>query len=343
MSKQFNKIYLIVFGSLLFALACSKESSFENGSGLGGSASGSLKDSVGNCMGIVIKGTYAVDTVLVDSNYVTVTATISSAGKYKIYTDTVNGFWFRDSAYVLIAGTQTFKLKGYGKPILPIASNFTVFFNTSYCLFSITPTGTGGTSGGGGNGVTAPSGDYFPISANSNWTYDNTQLTDTVKYTCTNSNIIRTAIGQTYRLFLNNKNDSLLYRKDSLQGNYYRYGSFFDSSTVFEYKFLDDKLPLNSFWETQEFQTISLGVTYTVKVRFTIDAKNASFSINGNNIDSVFKIRQEVLQKQTGGLFLILSAYTQYNYFAKKIGLVWSDYPNYTPAFSEKIRNWKIY
>lgn len=343
MSKQFNKIYFVLFSSILFALACSKESSFESGIGLGGLASGSLKDSVGNCQNIVIKGTYAVDTVLTDSNYVTVTATITSAGKYKIYTDTVNGFWFRDSAYVLIAGTQTFKLKGYGKPILPIASNFTVFFNTSYCLFSITPTGTGGTNGGGGTGVTAPSGDYFPISTNSSWTYDNTRLGDTVKYTCTNSYINGTTSGQTYRLFITNQSDSLLYRKDSLQGNYYQYGAFFDSSTVFEYKFLDDKLPLNSFWETQEFQAISVGVTYNLKVRFTVDAKNVSYVINVNNIDSVFKIRQEVYQKQTGGLFSLLSAYTQYAYYAKKIGLVWTDYPNYTPAFSEKIRKWKIY
>ncbi len=341
MSKQFNKIYFILFSGMLLLLACAKETSFETGN-LYGTAQGTLKDSVGNCQGVTINGIYAVDTVLTDSNYVSVIATITTPGLYKIYTDTVNGFWFRDSAYVLTTGTKTFKLKGYGKPILPIASNFTVFFNTSYCLFSITPTGTGGgSSGGGGTGVTAPSGDYFPITTNSNWTYDNTLLADTVRYTCTNIN--GTAGGKTYRLFVTTQSDSLLYRKDSLQGNYYQYGAFFDSSTVFEYKFLDDKLPLNSSWETQEFQAISMGVTYTLKVRFTIDAKNASYSINGNNIDSVFKIRQDVLQKQTGGLFSILSAYTQYAYYAKKIGLVWSDYPNYTPAFSEKIRKWKIY
>ena len=342
MGKHFNKIHLFIFGIAVLIIGCAKETSFETGNPFG-LAQGSLKDSMGNCQNIIIKGNYAVDTVMNDSNYVTVTATILSAGKYKIYTDTVNGFWFRDSAYVLTAGMQTFKLKGFGKPILPIASNFTVFFNTSFCLFSITPTGTGFTGGGGG--VTSPSGDYFPTTVNSNWTYNNSGLNDTVRYTCTNLTGTVASTGKTYKVFATSQADTLFYRKDSLQGNYYQYGAFFDSSTVFEFKFLDDKLPLNSFWETQEFTATSGGVTDTLKVRFTIDAKNTSFTINTKVYDSVIKVRQEVLKKEksSGGLFTILSGYTQYTYYAKKIGVVWFDYPNYNPAYSEKIKTYNIF
>ena len=340
MGKHLTKIHLFIFSLVLLIVGCAKETSFESGN-LFGLAQGSLKDSMGNCQNIAIKGTYVVDTVLIDSNYVTVTATILSAGRYKIYTDTVNGFWFRDSAYVLTAGTQTFKLKGFGKPTLPIASNFTVFFNTSFCLFSITPTGGGSNVGGGG--LTSPSGDYFPTTANSNWTYDNSGLNDTVRYTCTSLTGTVASTGKTYKVFTTSQADTFLYRKDSLQGNYYQYGAFYDSSTVFEFKFLDDKLPLNSFWETQEFTATSGGVTSTLKVRFTIDAKNISYTINGSNLDSVIKVRQETLLKDATGLYTILTGYTQYTYYAKKIGIAWSDYPNNTPAYSEKIKRYKIF
>ena len=85
MSKQFYKIYLFVFCSLLLIVSCTKETSFESGS-LFGSAEGTLKDTAGNCQGISIKGQYVMDSVLTDSNYVTITATITKSGNYKIYT-----------------------------------------------------------------------------------------------------------------------------------------------------------------------------------------------------------------------------------------------------------------
>lgn len=339
MNKYFNKIYLILFSSLFFVLACSKESSFETGNGLATVAQGTLKDSVGNCQGIGISGTYAVDTVFTDSNYVTVTATITTPGIYKIYTDTVNGFWFSDSAYIFTFGTQTFKLKGYGKPILPIASNFTVFFNTSYCLFSITPSGVGGT------GATPASGQYFPISTNSNWTYNfNTGVADTVRYTCTN--LVATFNSNTYRLFVSTHSDSLLYRKDSLLGNYYKYMSFTadpGSNVAFEYKFLDDKQPVNSFWESPEFTFTSGGVSYTQKIRLTIDAKNTSYTFNGNSFANVIKVRQETWQKDATGTFVIVTGSTSYHYYAKNIGTIWSDYPNGSVPYYEKLQRWQIF
>ncbi|MBC7651815.1 MAG: hypothetical protein H7101_08705, partial [Deinococcales bacterium] len=300
MNKQFYKIYSFVFCSLLLILSCTKETSFESGN-LFGSAEGTLKDSTGNCQGISIKGQYVMDSVLTDSNYVTITATITKPGNYKIYSDTVNGFWFRDSAFVLTAGVKTFKLKGYGKPILPKTANFTVLFNASACLFSITVTTTAG-GGGGGNTPTAPSGDYFPITPNSNWTYDYTSNPpDTIRYT--SKNFTATVNNKVYRIFTTNLGDTLAYRKDSLQGEYFAYSRFANDSRPLDYKFLDDKLPVNSFWETDTISTVALGFPTTYKIRFTIDAKNASYIINGNALDSVIKVKQEVFIQVPGGLF----------------------------------------
>ena len=333
MSKQFFRIYLLVFSSLLLILSCTKETSVENGV-IFGLAEGTLKDSVGNCQGITIIGQYVMDSVMTDSNYVTVTANITKAGNYKIYSDTVNGFWFRDSAFVLTTGLRTFKLKGYGKPILPNTANFTVFFNSSACLLSIKVTNT--PISGGGTTPTVPSGDYFPTTTNSNWTYNYTAA-DTVRYTSTN--FIATINNKVYNVFTTSLGDTLVYRKDSLKGEYYTYSRFANDSRFIDFKFLDDKLPVNSFWETDTLSTAAFGTRVTYKVRLTIDTKNASYTINGNTLDSVIKVRQETLIRDPGGLYTKDTANISYTYYAKKIGYVRYE----SPTYNETIRRWQIF
>lgn len=127
-------------------LACEKEYSFESGSS--STSAGTLKDSLGNCNPIVIGGTYTENQSLGSSNTVDVTVTVSTAGKYRISSDTINGFWFIDSGYFASPGAYTIRLKGGGKPILPIQSDFTVSYGSSYCDFSITPAAGTPSSGG---------------------------------------------------------------------------------------------------------------------------------------------------------------------------------------------------
>lgn len=139
MKQSIFKITFIF--ALLFLLEnCTKDKSFETGKGFTSYAVGSVLDSSGNCQEIVVKGNYIVDTVLTDSNYVLVNVTTTSIGRCKITTDTVNGMWFIDSVYSLTTGSQSIKVKGYGKPILPLSSTFTVTFDSTYCQFSILPT-----------------------------------------------------------------------------------------------------------------------------------------------------------------------------------------------------------
>lgn len=338
MSKYFNKTILLLFCGAMLMLACSKETSFELGLGLANPSTGTLKDSAGNCQSFSVNGSYVVDSTLNDSNYIVVTATITKGGIYKIYSDTANGYWFKDSSYVLNAGVQTFKLKGYGKPILPLKSVFTIYYNTSYCLVSVTATGTPST--GGGSTVTSPSGDYFPTTVGSNWTYYD--LTgDSLTVAC--SNFTATIASKTYKVFISDQGDTSIYRKDSLQGEYYTYGTFAGDSRLIEYKFLDDKVALNSFWETDTLSTNTFGLPLTYKIRFSIDAKNVQYTINGNVLDSVIKVKQEVLVQVSPGLFNIQPTGTTYSYFAKKVGLVWLDLPNLSPAEALKIKRWTIF
>ncbi len=144
------KNLLVVFVGILLVIACQKEYSVDSGIATGSSAAGTLKDTLGNCQPITINGNYFADSILKDSNYVLLQVNITSPGNYKINTDIQNGYSFRDSGYISTTGLQTVKLKGIGTPTLPIASDFTVFFNNTNCFFRIvSTTALGGGSGGG--------------------------------------------------------------------------------------------------------------------------------------------------------------------------------------------------
>lgn len=122
---------------MIFAIACSKEYSTETGMNAAGIATGSLKDSVGNCLPVTVAGIYRVDSTLNNTHTVTVQVDITTPGQYIIFTDTINGFWFSDSGFATATGLQSITLKGSGKPVLPIPSEFELQFGVSSCLFSV--------------------------------------------------------------------------------------------------------------------------------------------------------------------------------------------------------------
>src|SRR3954447_17859382 len=124
------KYLLVVLAGLFLFIACEKEFSLESGFA-GRTATGSLLDSLGNCRDIVANGAYFADSTLSDSNYVLVQVTIDSGGSYNIFTDTQDGFSFRDSG-VIAAGTHTIKLKASGKPAAAKQTTFEAVFDTSF-------------------------------------------------------------------------------------------------------------------------------------------------------------------------------------------------------------------
>ncbi|MDQ6815683.1 MAG: hypothetical protein M3040_18280 [Bacteroidota bacterium] len=136
--KALQYLSIIIAGLFLF-VACQKELSLESGFA-GKVASGSLLDSAGNCQMAAISGVYMVDSSLGGNNYVTVRVNIATAGSYRIFTDTQNGFSFQDSG-VVVAGVQMIQLKATGRPILAKSTTFNVVFDTSFCSFTVTVIG----------------------------------------------------------------------------------------------------------------------------------------------------------------------------------------------------------
>ncbi len=125
-----------IFLVSILMISCSKDFSYEGGVGPL-MARGSLQDSLHNCRDIQVAGNYIKDSILNQANYLVVKVNITLPGRYVVYSDTVNGYWFRDSGMIANTGLQQLTLKGYGKPFSPIAATYTIHFDTSTCSFTM--------------------------------------------------------------------------------------------------------------------------------------------------------------------------------------------------------------
>jgi hypothetical protein len=130
------KILLCFFAAAALILACQKELSHEKGNST--ESDGTLQGAGGSCLGSTIGGVYQKDTNLNSSNYVDVQVLVNSTGSYLVYTDTVNGMWFRSSGTFSATGVQSVRLTGFGKPIATGTNSFNVYYDSTTCTFSIT-------------------------------------------------------------------------------------------------------------------------------------------------------------------------------------------------------------
>ena len=308
-------------------VSCEKEYSLEN-EGFSMTALGSLVDSLGNCKQITVSGTYKVDVPLTTSNNLGANVNFIKTGKYKISSDTVNGMWFQDSGFVLNTGAVKVSVKGYGKPLLPKTSVFTLRFNGTSCSFLVTASGSGGGGGGGGD-------DYFPTSKASNWTYKyepKIGSLDTFRVTVAEETF--TIDSLEYFQFARSTEDTFYFAKNSSIGNYYAlstidfdYVFLFDSvpSYFITYPFLKERAAVNESWETQEYGIVKLitggveelGVT---KAIFTILSKNTvPYTIGGNTYQNVIAVKREI-QFKSGVTFRTVTS--GISYYAKGYGLI---------------------
>ena len=142
---------LLVLG-LGLIISCQKERSFETS---GTPSVGTLQSDVGgDCLPKTVAGAYISGTALVGtSNYIQVEVDVTTVGSYTIYTDTVNGYYFRATGVFTSTGANQVTLRGNGTPGLAGVNNFTIHYNLQTCTVPVTvlPAGTGpavGTLGG---------------------------------------------------------------------------------------------------------------------------------------------------------------------------------------------------
>lgn len=304
---------------LFLIISCQKEKSFE----LGQISKGSLQDSLGDCLTKTVTGTYIAAKALNDSNFIDVDVNVSQTGRYTIYTDTVNGYYFRGTGSFSKTGLNTVRLKGAGTPGVVGTDDFYIFFDSTFCDVSVTVQ-----SGPGGGGGGTQSGDYFPLTQNSFWTYDDGAGSDTSKITVSGTSTIG---GKTYQRFvttyeLGPPNDTLYYRKDNTTGFYYNVvdtsifsGLVTFSQSTLDVLFLKNSLTNNATWNS-DFNGKVQGQNITVRFKFTCVNANASLTANGVNYTNVYHITS-VIQAGAAGIFNDISTPQDF-YYAKGVGLI---------------------
>lgn len=129
---------------LLLIVSCQKEKSYEQGR----PSKGSLQDSSGNCLSKTVAGTYKATKSLADSNFIEVEVNVSQPGSYTIYTDTVNGYYFRATGNFNKTGANTVRLKGSGTPAIAGTDDFYIFYDSTFCDVSVTVMPNAASSGG---------------------------------------------------------------------------------------------------------------------------------------------------------------------------------------------------
>ncbi|MBI5857269.1 MAG: hypothetical protein HZB42_06430 [Sphingobacteriales bacterium] len=141
MKKQ---LILFLATVLVIAFACQKELSFESPNAI---SIGSLKDDVsGDCLPQTVNGAYIAGTALVAAtNTIVVQVDVAQTGSYTIYTDTVNGYYFRTTGVFTNTGLTNVTLRSNGTPFAAGINNFVVTYDTSICNIAVTvmPAGTG--------------------------------------------------------------------------------------------------------------------------------------------------------------------------------------------------------
>jgi hypothetical protein len=202
----------------------------------------------------------------------------------------------------------------------------------------------------------APTGDYFPITANSNWTYQHEGSTadDTLLVTSTGNT--KTFAGNPFTIFSNNYGsggiDSSYYRKNA--GLYYEYMPADPNTGVgagLEHVFLKDNVSAGTQWSTNFSATVSIPLTgggykdtiVNAVIRDTLAQKLTTFTIGAL---PVFK---DVLEVHTGYYIVGSPLLIYYNkqWLARGVGLIkYYQYDGTTNPASDytiNITRYKVY
>jgi hypothetical protein len=181
---------------------------------------------------------------------------------------------------------------------------------------------------------TSPS-DYFPRTANSNWSYQFDGNPDDSLLIKVISTPLQ-ANGNTYSIFLTHLTsplDSFGYFRRS-GSDYYEFldmGSLvgFDNPIWMEYIFLKDNKQLNDTWNSANFtgtytppggQPVSL----TLRWKFTINQQNAIVNVNGVDYPNTIEVKQDLQQIVTGNPDPVSIGYYRC-FYSKDKGLIKQD------------------
>lgn len=302
-----------------------------------GDAIGTLGSNAGACTPFNVNGTYQQGVVMNVGNTASVQVNVTTPGAYNIESDSVNGVRFSGEGIFSTIGVQNVTLTANGTPQNSGAQNFPVTFGTSTCSFAITflP-------------AAAASGDYFPLSLNSNWTYDLTGGSASDEITNAVINYSPTIGAQSYQTIQESKTqantvvDSFYYRKPG--GDYYQYIDFsklfgFDQYVGSEFIFLKDNVGVGQTWSTPNINGTIGGNAVSGHVEMEITDKAVPVtSIPGFSFPDVIKVQYQYFI--TGNATPVL---TQVRWFAKNTGEIYFSSNNGTSSVIYQVSAYQVF
>src|SRR5580658_9715879 len=113
----------------------------------GAVATGTLKDSVGNCLPDSVYGSYYDGVSPGDTNYVQMQVNVYQLGSYTIQSNVQNGFQLSATGNFTSLGINTIKLIPSGPPLNIGSTNFTIDYDAGSCIITVNvmdSTGHGG-------------------------------------------------------------------------------------------------------------------------------------------------------------------------------------------------------
>lgn len=324
---------------LLLIVSCQKEKSFEQGK----LSTGSLQDSLGDCLSKTVTGTYTVAKALTDSNFIDVDVNVSQTGRYTVYTDTVNGYYFKATGTFSKTGINTVRLKGTGTPAVSGTDDFFIFYDSTFCDVSVIvlPAGTTG-------GTTST--DHFILTDNSWWSYTVPIASDTLKRSVISGSF--TVGSASYKGIKEldaaaQFDDTLFFRKSG--NNYYEYNYidyytsfYYDNLVVDSILFLKEGLTTGATWSSPVYTGTVNGTTTKVRYDFKCDNSNATVTVNSKSYSKVYQVTLKVMVDEGTGFGTDI---TWTNYYAQGIGWIYQKYDDGTPGgtYELPVRNYKVF
>ncbi len=299
------------------------------------------------CTGAVPAGTYVAGTPLTAANTITLNVNVTAIGTWSVTTaPAVNNIVFSGTGTFTNTGAQTIVLTAAGNPTAAGPFTFTVTGGTGTCTFPLTVT-------------SAAVPDYFPRTANSNWSYDFDGDADdsALIFVSPATKVINT---NTYNLFFYNDGtgvDSFGYYR-RVGPDYFEWidmGSYvgLDNPYWMEWTFLKDNLAAGGTWTSAQFTgpftdpTSGTTVTVTLRWEFSITQKDVTVVVTPasgtpTSYANTIRVKQEL--KQLVGTNWVLVAYFD-SYYARDKGLIKQDLfdATNTVQYEQNVRRLVVY
>ena len=309
-------------------------------SGSGGPAAFTLAGAGGGCTTPTISGDYIIGTALTAANTVVLTVNVTTVGTYNVTTTAVQGMTFTGSGTLAATGNQTITLTGSGTPVAPAGNvSIPVTAGGGTCNFTINLL------------ATAPVADYFPRTANSNWSYEFDDVSaDSILLVATN--LTHTVGPNVYTIFAATPDVTLgfdsagYYRKAG--NDYYRYTNLadyigFDNDQYQEFIFIKDNLAAGQTWTTPGFSGQFSGTPVTIRMIYRIVQQNVNYPLTTSTgivtYQNVIAV-EEKYQTLVGGNWVDATALMggyYVDYYARGIGWILSESYDPTNALDFKM------